>query len=484
MMGGLTDERSTPALAFVGVLSLSCVLSGVVSSWLPAPLVIAVVGMAAVTAGVGIAGRLATHRRPSAQPAASPGIRVQVGHSDGRAIARLLFYLGMASLGQLTLRPAFATTASDFLFLGALAATLATPRKGLPASHGWSPQLYLGIALLALGAVLSMFGAEHRAAAALVTIKFLYLTAVWFWLAAQLLVTRQHVRFATTCWVGSVAVSGLVAVMQFFTGSWLPDVASAWTRMPGTGQHVNDLGGMAAVALLPALTLGGGRLRDAFRVVAGGAIFAGLLLSGAVAGLLAAVASLIAWVAIERAYLRGVLLALALVAGGVFLYGTAADAAVPTPLSRLQEVTRARGDPQSTAWSRIETFEAAMNRIAASPLIGTGMSAEDAVTSTGYVVHNIVLGPFDRAGLFGGLGILLILGAITRSGLTTVRGAAADERALACALFSAFFAFVVFGMSAPILFQRYGWVAAALVHANYWRMRSEQGTAPLGEKPR
>jgi hypothetical protein len=83
-----------------------------------------------------------------------------------------------------------------------------------------------------------------------------------------------------------------------------------------------------------------------------------------------------------------------------------------------------------------------------------------------YEVHNLVLGMWYKAGLFGLVGILVMLYAVFKVGWRAVVEARNEsERMTAAALLSAVAAFVVFAMSEPVLFSRYGWIPAALLLA-------------------
>ena len=88
------------------------------------------------------------------------------------------------------------------------------------------------------------------------------------------------------------------------------------------------------------------------------------------------------------------------------------------------------------------------------------------VVSYQYDVHNLILGTWYKAGLFGLVGMLTVLFAVFRTGWTSILGSRyAEERMVANALVSAFVAFVVFSMSEPALYARYGWISAALLLA-------------------
>ena len=113
----------------------------------------------------------------------------------------------------------------------------------------------------------------------------------------------------------------------------------------------------------------------------------------------------------------------------------------------------------------------AIARIEENPFVGVGLDLNSVTRPFGveafeYDVHNLVIGLWYKTGLLGLAGILLALLAIFRSGWAAILGSrSAGESRVAIALGCSLVAFVVFSMTAPILFTRFGWIAAALVLA-------------------
>ena len=85
-------------------------------------------------------------------------------------------------------------------------------------------------------------------------IKYLYLIAVWFWLGSVLLQTPTQVQTAIVLWTTSAALSGLGALLQLF-GMGLFQERRPPGRMTGFTEHVNDLGGLTSIALIPAIMI-------------------------------------------------------------------------------------------------------------------------------------------------------------------------------------------------------------------------------------
>jgi O-antigen ligase len=382
----------------------------------------------------------------------------------------ILYYLGTLLIGVLVFRPALGLTASDWFFFGSLVIVLyqlVWERKKVASSL---PRLLLlGVALFALGGLASSLQALHPRQSAAIVARFAYVTVVWFWLGAAVLRTREHVLGAASLWTISAAVSSFAAILQLFAGNLIQGTSISWGRMSGLTQHVNDLGGLTAIALIPAVMLATrpsvSRGWRALHLVVLGLVVAGLILSGSVTGFVSAALGLGLWVILAR---RGrVMLAVGVVACVVVgVAGLQLTSHGRSPLQRLEQVTSLNGGERGTLVTRIALDERAVQVVEHNPLIGVGLDAADARDRIGNFVHNMLLGAWMGAGLLGLAGIVLVVVAIVRVGLQSVRAADDDdERILALALVTGVTVFVVFGMAAPLLYQRYGWMPAALVVA-------------------
>jgi O-antigen ligase len=280
---------------------------------------------------------------------------------------------------------------------------------------------------------------------------------------------RKHVHTAVVLWVVSAAVSGLGAIFQLFFGDVIPGTDPEWGRMTGFTQHMNDLGGLTAVALIPALMVAlrpSGRL--ATRLIAYVPfllVFTGLILSGSVGGLLAAGVATFLWFCWSRTTVRTVAILVVIAVGAGVLFSERAASQSLTPLQRISRVTAPEGSTGATLWSRVDTYGAAMRRVEQNPLIGVGLD-EQSATIDNYVPHNLVIGTWFKSGIVGLVGMLLIFFAIGKTGWLALRDASvSDDQMVAVALLCAVAAFVTFSMSAPILYTRYGWISAALLVA-------------------
>lgn len=393
--------------------------------------------------------------------------------------ARVLYYAGILLLGILTLRVGGQVTSSDvfflFSFLLACAAIVALRQK-VPV---WVPGLLLlGIGLFSLGGLLSTFGASEPIKSGAVVARIFVLTVLWFWLGAVVLTRRAHVQRATTLWLLSAALTGAAGVLQLLAGDVIPGTDPVFGRSTGFTGQPNELGGITAIAFIPAVTmatrsgLSGAQRVGSLLVL--GLITGGLIASGSVGALLAVGAATFIWFALQRPSLAAWVV-FAGIATAVIGFTTVQQLrGAPTPIDRLNRVT----SPSATATpgsgsldSRISIYRVAASRIADDPFVGVGLDLVSTtkpfgIVSYEYDVHNLVIGTWYKSGLFGLVGMLVTLAAILRAGwVALIRSRSEDEYREVAGLMSAVVAFVVFSMSEPILFARYGWVPSALILA-------------------
>lgn len=474
--------RSHPArLTTVGWLSIA-ILAGAVVPFL-SPTVAAFATFSLAAAGLAVAARRHLRRPLRTQSWRIDGgeslVDLSPGSSHRFRVARGLYYAGLLLMGQIVLRPVAGLSISDGLFLAAFLAvwaeTICGRRSTVPRIRPRS--LVLGTVLFAVGVVVSSAPLESPGPSLSHGLRFVYLTLAWFWVGSVVLRNHRQVACAVSLWVASVAVSGLAAVAQLFLGDVIPGTSPVYGRMTGTAFHMNDLGGMAAIALPLAIVLfsrpAGSLWSRRIALVLVSLVGAGLVLSGSVGGLLAAAVGGAVYGTASRVRGRSVVTALVVLGGGFLLVGAQGDAGSPRPQERASQVVGTGNDGTATLWVRIDTNAAALKEIAQNPVVGRGLGQPAA---TGYQVHNVVLGPWYEGGLFAMLGMIVILVGVARAGLEALRSARSrTEWQLAIGLLAAFSAFLGFAMGAPVLFQRYGWAAAALLIA----LRCQQDrTAP------
>ena len=284
------------------------------------------------------------------------------------------FLIGLLLIGQLTVRPVHSTTVSDLLFLAALIAILGGLLVSDQRQLGFVPVgITTGSALFAIGACMSAFSSDTANASIGVTARFLYLTMIWVWVATIVLRRVGDVRVGVALWVVSLSASGAAAIAQFVFGDVIPGTDTAFGRMTGTAQHVNDLGGSAAVALTAAVGLtlmrSAGRPIRLIGAVGTALITSGLILSGSIGRMVAAVIGVGVAAAVTRRTRAFGAAAVVVAAAAVATTYIEPWESAGTLAGRL---TPSAAHP-GTSCGRVEVFQLAWRHIADSPLIGVGL---------------------------------------------------------------------------------------------------------------
>jgi O-antigen ligase len=378
-------------------------------------------------------------------------------------LARWLTYLGFGTLALLTLRPTPALTLSDWIFLAALVVAVLGYLHESRGIHMAPPRLILaGVTMVLIGALLSLPNAVDGTESLAVVARFVYITVGWFALAGYALRTTRDVSIATNVWVASVALSGAAAVAQLLAGGS--------GRMLGFGQHYTDLGGMCAVAVIPAFFfLDIDRLHPAHRIASAALaalVLAGLLLSGSVDGFVSAAVGLAIWVWTRGVGRRSLATMLGLAALFVMVAGAAVQLGLVLPGARIASVLSGPDDPYATFYLRLQTFGQAWQWIGASPVFGAGFDTASATSSTVGLVHNVLIATWFQGGVLALMGIVLVLLAAARTAWRAWVGSKTREgQRLAAALLASVGSAIAFSMGNPILFQRYVWAPVFLAIA-------------------
>ena len=393
------------------------------------------------------------------------------------ARARRIYYLGLLLLAMLTVRAAGQVTFSDLLFL--LSITLAVAdliilRRNVPIVI---PLMLLGgMAIFTIGGLLSSLQSYAAFNSVATVARLIILTVFWFWLGTVVLSRREHVATAIALWVTSAAICGAGGVAQLLAGDVIPNTHTTYGRSTGFTAQPNDLGGLCAIAFVPAVMLtvrqGLSPPRRLLAYIGVLVVMAGLVLSGSVGAMIAALVAVFVWFALRRNSRRSLLPFFVIIAAGLALTAVQSIRGDPTPLERFQHVTEPRGEAGAGSLeSRIATYRVATTAIKRDPFLGVGLDLVSVtkpfgVVSYEYDVHNLVIGTWYKAGLFGLIGMLMAVFAVFRVGWTAILDSRTDsEEMMGAALLSSFVAFVAFAMSGPVLFSRYGWIPAALLLA-------------------
>ena len=410
---------------------------------------------------------LSNLRAPTPEPTSE--VNLEDGFPDLR-LARLFYYLGVLFIGELTFRPIFPITVSDWLFLLSFVAACSTLafRRSVVMVY-LPPALLIGILIFAIGALVSTFNADTPIQAAGVLARLLYLIVAWFWLATVVLQRIEHVRNAIVLWVFSAAMTGSGAIVQFVAGDVIPGAHVQWGRMTGFTENINDLGGVTSIAFVPALMLVLILAKTPWRVVVSGVLLiliaAGILLSGSVGGVVAALAATAVWFGCTRTRASRVLALGAIATAAFSLYSAQQSIEPPSAVQRIVRFgSNSPDDPSRTLDQRIAVYRDALKRIEENPVVGVGLGY--GATNAGEQVHNFPLHIWFTTGIVGLIGMVFIFVTAARTAwLSMVASQTSIEVPLATALACSLIAFLVFIMSAPALFIRYGWLSVALVCA-------------------
>lgn len=393
---------------------------------------------------------------------------------DISRVSRYFYYLGCASLTQLIVRPLSSLTLSEcFFFIALWFAVTGELASGKKISMRIPAMIVVGVIMYTLSGLLSTINSSSVLGSLGVMVRFIYLTIIWFWLGIAILRNVKQVHTAMLFWLFSASITGAGAVAQLFWSNAIPGTEQVWGRMTGFTGHPNDLGGVSAVAIgsvWPLLISGGrslGNLLTMYIIFA--FLCAGLILSGSVGGLFAAISSLCLWVVFGKKLRSMLMLTILLSVVVSVILGVQTDINGNRVFQDMTSRVLNGGptDPYGgTLWSRIATYQAALQEVENNPIIGVGPQPGGAKTGTGFAVHNFLLGAWFEAGFLGIIGILTIIISVLGIGYTTFKQSVTrEDKSLALALCLSSIAFFVYSMGAPGLYQRYGWIAVALLVA-------------------
>ena len=481
-----------------GIAIATAVVGGMAIAVLPGRAALLLVGLFA-GAGLFAVGRSGFSRWNrtvfgAARTYAGDPVEPEEPKEDGMRVGRFFFYAGVFLVAVLTLRVGGQLTFSDAFFFFSLAfvtAEVLVSRRPVPV--GIPPLLLVGIGLFSAGGLLSTFGAEAPFKSAAVVARLIFLTIFWFWVAAVVLDRRERVQKAITLWVISAALAGAAGLMQLAAGDVIPNTHPVFGRSTGLTTQPNDLGGVTAVAFVPALMLASrSGLSARKRLLLVGVLFmigGGLISSGSVGALLAVGAATFVWFAVQRMTLHSWMVFGGIVVTAFAVITVQGLRGAQTPLDRVTRVTTPNGVATASQGSgsidsRVAIYKVAVKRIEADPFVGVGLDLISVtkpfgVVSYEYDVHNLVLGTWYKTGLLGLVGMVLTIFAILRTGAATLAASVSeDERRTAAGLISGVVAFTVFAMSEPVLFSRFGWIPAALLLSLHMVQRRRQAALP------
>ncbi len=384
-----------------------------------------------------------------------------------------LYSIGTLLIGALTLRGPIGLTFSDLFFAGAIAFALtdAIANHSLP-NFVPTRTAILGALLFTAGGVIASMFSNHRLSSFGELVRLDYVMIVWVWCTPFILRSVSMVRTQMRLWSISAAATSAFALIQVLSGHFIPSGATGSGRMTGLTQHVTDLGGVTAIALVPSLmfavTAKATPFERGIAVTIATLVSIGLVLSGSVTGLIAAAVGFVIWAIVARRSKE--LLAIA----AVLLIAVAGTSVVQVlrhaqpPVVRVAEVLGLGGPDRraftTTYRTRLSTDLAAVESIIHSPLVGAGLDNASAQDRLNSLVHNIYLEAGVGAGILGLIGAILITLAPLDGDMRRLLRDPSTGTVMA-PLVGAAAAFLVFGMADPILLARYAWFPLALIVA-------------------
>jgi hypothetical protein len=312
-----------------------------------------------------------------------------------------------------------------------------------------------------------------------VAARLAYILTVWPWQARVLLDTRERLSRALSLFVVGAAASAVAAVLQFRYGISFGAGGVLNGRAVGLTAHANDQGGLLAIALCVAVgKIVYGRTGARAKVAVASLCGIGLVLSGSVSGMLAALVGVAVLSLRKGISVTVILVGVSLFSVGWFAADTLTVASVDgkpmTPLERLSQATGGGRDDQNTVDTRFRTYRVAIAGIRENPWIGSGLDEQSGTTVLGLGAHNLLL----LAWFQGGVLVLTaeVLALTTAARRAWRRPREADE--VRETVIAAFAAGIAFSMTAPTFYNRYFWLPPlCLMLLDSWRRNSAQ--APM-----
>ena len=385
-------------------------------------------------------------------------IQNRIKHS----FTRSFFYLGTFTLPFLVFRIAGLTFSDIFYLISTLLLFLLFLYQKEITYYQINKLFYYGAIIFSIGAILSCFNSFNPLESLVKVFRVLYILFIWFNLSMYVLKSEKLVFNAFLLWLLGVSISGFVAILQL--KYMIPYTINHYGRMSSFTGHVSDFGALTSIALVPSLILGSNSrgikaiIFYLFSILIG----LGVILSGSVSGFITVAVGFFVWMTIGKPNIKLILTILLLIGSIIGLFSYQESKGYVTPLSRIQSTTS--DGEYGTALHRIETYNLAWEKIKANPFVGRGYDEISNKTSNGYPVHNLFLAALYEGGVLAFLGIIFIVLGILYAGVQSIKNSPSKRHYdLSLALFIAFICALIFGMTAPLLYQRYLWIPAALL---------------------
>jgi O-antigen ligase len=328
--------------------------------------------------------------------------------------------------------------------------------------------MLLGAVFLTIGGLIATTGSDDPTAAARSAIRIGFSIGIPIICVCALIVTERHFKDALNAWIAMCAVSAAYAVFQWFTNSIFGLGQILNERPSGLTFHPNDVGSMAAIALVPVLVLavnrhGWLRLLSFFTALV---LIGGIIVSASLGGVIAASLALAIWAATAAASGRGLSSVAGIVTAFIMLAVLAPSLTGPIQ-DRIDKLNGAGTAATNSTIARVEGYEYALRQIPESPLIGEGMDSAGSLLPNGTRVQNVLLEPWYEAGLFGLMGAVILLVVPGVVSIDTYRNRSfASSTALATIPMLIYVAFVAIATEQLLYTKRIWWIPITLVVAS------------------
>lgn len=386
--------------------------------------------------------------------------------------AVVLFLGGCLTLPMLVIK-AGPLTLSDTLFIASASVSLVAGVRVKP-----STLIQLAVFGVFASVLTSAWSAVSLFETISVGVRIVYVFTVWLWVSRGIITSVSLAVKALSMFVFGCVISSFAGLGQSAFGLEIPNAQYIFDRSSGLSTHVNGQGGALCVGATVAaagMLLANGLVYRVLCGVAAAVCVMGVVLAGSVTGLIGILVGLIALVALDQFRTRSVLLLITTVLVGQYALSNIDDwlPGVASPLERFLDST-GQGSGESTLEIRLQTDNYAWNKILENPVVGAGLDQMSGVTFDGRTAtHNIFLLSWFQ----GGILLVLVFAALT---LIPLGQCLRQSDNLKRVLFgSSMISALAFGMTGPVLYERWFWLPFVLFIGLWSRAdsTSEQGAA-------
>jgi O-antigen ligase len=382
-------------------------------------------------------------------------------------LARILFCLGVLTIGMSSSRLGGLLTISDLFFALSLCVWFLCGLPGLMRRSVIVNAFSLGALLVLAGACLALVRSEDLSGSIANIVKFGFVLVISFIEGPALFMRPDRYFDLIASFGGSVIINLIGALVQLQLGTNLFGVGLMSGRLTGFSEHPNELGLHCALGIVVGVVIWRLARTSVQRMFGIATVLAGLLgmtLSASMTAIAATGVALI-FVALYELW-HGRTRLLLLVSGLLLVTGmlvvSLTDVTADNFFLRRILSTQDSDLDDTTLGTRIRTYQIAIAKIAESPLIGVGGSELDATIADGYKVHNIFLLGLFQGGLLQFGGLLLIYIECGRL-LWKARRRWGDQYGLLLFVATLFIVLCVCVSLAPVSIRRVAWLPFAFI---------------------